>query len=409
MQEPIPAAHTRKDAILPKLLYFGAVPVESSYHGSALLYRLLEDYPGDRLMILECGRNASLPQRRIAGAAYQHFPPGPLISRLGLTRFYRWAALLSTVTQGALTQKVEASLGEFTPEAVLTVAHEYAWLAAARFARERQLPLHLIVHDDWPTFTPFPSMLQPWAAEKFAAVYRRAASRLCVSPYMMERYQHTCGTPGTVLLPSRAKNSTAFSTPPARLTQQNAPLTGLFGGSLTSPSYIRTVGTLARVMQPAGGRILIYGPTPMSQAAAMGVHEPNLEWRGLVPPEEMIRIAREEADFLFVPMSFDPSDLETMEINFPSKLADYTAIGLPLLIAGPPSTSAVRWAGDNPGVAEVVTDNSAESMGRAVARLADSSHRMSLASAAIEAGMRQFSHQAAAKVFLDHVTIVSKR
>jgi hypothetical protein len=398
-----------KKRMLPKLLYFGDVPVESSYHGSALLYRLLEDYPHDRLTILECARMASLPERRLARVSYQHLPPAHLVSRLQYSRVHRWAGMFSILTQGRLAHQTKSRLGGFHPDAILTVAHEYAWLAAARFAREHQLPLHLIVHDDWPTFTPLPEVVRPWAAKKFASVYRQAASRLCVSPYMEERYRRTCGVPGRVLLPCRAKNSTWYQQPPGRLGQRGGSLTGLFGGSLTSPSYIRTLGVLARALQPNGGRVLIYGPTSEAQAAAVGVHEPNLEWRGLVPHEELIQTARQEADFLFVPMSFEPFDLKTMEVNFPSKLADYTAMGLPLLIAGPPSTSAVRWASDNSGVAEVIEDDTLESMTRAVTRLADPDHRRNLAAAAIEAGARQFSHQAATMVFLDEITAASQR
>ena len=40
---------------LPRLLYLGDVPVEASYHGSALLYRLLQAYPAERLTIIEAG------------------------------------------------------------------------------------------------------------------------------------------------------------------------------------------------------------------------------------------------------------------------------------------------------------------------------------------------------------------
>ena len=56
---------------LPRLLYIGDVPVEASYHGSALLYRLLEDYPKERLKIVEAGVQLSRPERRLAGVAYE--------------------------------------------------------------------------------------------------------------------------------------------------------------------------------------------------------------------------------------------------------------------------------------------------------------------------------------------------
>ena len=39
--------------MLPRLLYVGDVPVEASYHGSALLHRLLVNYPPDRLSVIE--------------------------------------------------------------------------------------------------------------------------------------------------------------------------------------------------------------------------------------------------------------------------------------------------------------------------------------------------------------------
>jgi hypothetical protein len=63
-------------------------------------------------------------------------------------------------------------------------------------------------------------------------------------------------------------------------------------------------------------------------------------------------------------MSFNAVDRANMEISFPSKLTDYTAVGLPLLIYGPHYCSAVQWARENPGVAEVVTADNAETLER---------------------------------------------
>src|SRR5690349_7624428 len=40
-------------ADLPRLVYIGDVPIESTYHGSILLYRLFEAYPADKLLIIE--------------------------------------------------------------------------------------------------------------------------------------------------------------------------------------------------------------------------------------------------------------------------------------------------------------------------------------------------------------------
>src|SRR5262245_56378742 len=85
-------------AELPHLLYLGDVPVEASYHGLALLYRLLQTYPADKLGIVEAGIHMSLPERRLASVRYQHarLP----LSRLQTTRFAPWyaAACLRSAT-----------------------------------------------------------------------------------------------------------------------------------------------------------------------------------------------------------------------------------------------------------------------------------------------------------------------
>ena len=109
---------------------------------------------------------------------------------------------------------------------------------------------------------------------------------------------------------------------------------------------------------------------------------------------------REEADALFVPMSFAPEDRANMTLAFPSKLADCTAVGLPLLVYGPAYCSAVTWARENEGVAEVVDTNEGLELSAAVARLAaDPSRRLAFAKRALEAGRQYFAHDAVQQVF----------
>ena len=95
-----------------------------------------------------------------------------------------------------------------------------------------------------------------------------------------------------------------------------------------------------------------------------------------------------------------------MELSFPSKLTDYTAAGVPLLIWGPPYCSAVRWAREHEGVAEVVDDAEGEGLQPAIARICESaSHRRRLASRAIEVGEMLFGHAAARRIFCDALAI----
>jgi hypothetical protein len=111
---------------------------------------------------------------------------------------------------------------------------------------------------------------------------------------------------------------------------------------------------------------------------------------------QLITRLRADVDALFVPMSFAHRDRSNMELGFPSKLVDYTAAGVPLLIMGPSSCSAVRWAHENPGVAEIVDRDDQSLLRRAIQRLSDDpEHRMNLAVQAMSARTRFFTYAAA--------------
>jgi hypothetical protein len=97
-------------------------------------------------------------------------------------------------------------------------------------------------------------------------------------------------------------------------------------------------------------------------------------------------------------MSFEPRDCVNMQMAFPSKLADCTAVGLPLLIYGPYYCSAVAWARENSGVAEVV--DTEDALAPAVNHLAnDADLRVALATRALEVGREYFSHERVQQVF----------
>jgi hypothetical protein len=111
-------------------------------------------------------------------------------------------------------------------------------------------------------------------------------------------------------------------------------------------------------------------------------------------------VLRDEADALFVPMSFASEDRTNMELAFPSKLADCTAAGLPLIIYGPPYCSAVAWARENKELAEVVDTDKSTDLAQAVARLAtDPARRLALAKRALRVGRQYFAHDAVQQVF----------
>jgi glycosyltransferase involved in cell wall biosynthesis len=371
---------------LPRLLYLSDLPVEATLHGSALVYRLFQTFPSDRLRIVE-GYRTACAEKRLPGVAYGSVRIGA--DRLLYTRCQRaYSRWLSLVANGR-ARRVPAVLGEFEPEAVVTVTVGYLWRTAAEFARRRNLPLHLILHDDWGV-----------DHRLLRSVYRQARSRLCVSPYMAAEYERRFGAKAEVLYPSRAVDTETFDAPPAHLAETGRGLTFAYAGSINTPGYSRLLRILAEQLAPHGGRLLIFGPLQAERAAAAGLVGPNIQLAGMLKSTELVHRLRAEADVLFVPMSFADKDRDNMALSFPSKLTDCTAVGIPLLICGPEYCSAVRWARENPSVAEIVTRDDAAALSLAVERLVnDPARRVALGENALRLGKRYFSHAAAWEVF----------
>lgn len=369
--------------LFPSLVYVGDVPVEASYHGSALLHRLLSGYPAEKLTIIETATE-SQQQRRLPKVNYISHRIGK--QRWLNTRLHPYAVAWFTRAAPGVAPQIAQSLNGFDCEGVLTVAHGFGWLAAAEIANQRRVPLHLIIHDDWPRVADVAPRFRNWLDDRFAQVYRQARSRLCVSAGMRRFYEERYGADASVLYPSRAADFSDFDKPPAQLGSNDKRFTIAFAGTINSNGYIDALRAVQKALKPVNGRLLIYGPrTPDI------LNAPNTEICGLLTAPELLNRLRAEAHALFVPMSFAAADRSNMEMAFPSKLADYTATGVTLLIYGPSYCSAVAWARENDGVAEVVEAEA--DLAAAIARLANNpDHRLSLGKRALDTGRKYFSH-----------------
>ena len=384
-----------KESSSPRLLYVGDVPVEASYHGSAFLYRLLSNYPVNRLMILETAA-PSQPNRRLRQVKYTTHPIGK--QRWLNTRFHPYLVAWFTRAGKHAGPKISRQINGFEFEAVFTVAHGFGWVAAAEIAKQRRVPLHFAVGDDWPRATDIAPRFRKWIDEQFGKIYSQAHSRMCASPAMSRFYEERYGAPATVIYPCRAAGAAEFEKPPARIGRNDTQFTIAFAGTINSQGYIQALQALQHALKPVAGRLLIFGPLTIDVAGQIGLNDANTKICGLLSAGQLSARLREEADALFVPMSFADRDCSNMKLAFPSKLADYTATGLPLLIYGPAYCSAVNWARDNPGVAEVVESESG--LSGAVASLAQHpEHRLTLGTRALEVGCQYFSHAGVQQIF----------
>jgi glycosyltransferase involved in cell wall biosynthesis len=350
----------------PKLLYIGDVSVSNTVAGEILLYRLLQTYPPERLQIVEGNTVTvmSILETRLSNVVYQTLPVGNF--RLLHSRFVRIYSAFVHLTAHRHRLQLKKLVEDFKPEAILTVLHGFSWLTAAVVAKKCKLPLHLITHDDWPHVNLMPKIFQSHLDKDFGKVYRQAVKRYCVSPYMEEIYRQRYGVEGTVLYPSRGFYAPEFKAPPQRIKEASGKMTVAYAGSLHLRGYITSLIKLADFLEPFGGQLIIHSNINKEDAQKLGLHKPNVSVKSLIPSERMVEKLREEADVLYVPMTFEERFRAHMQTSFPSKLAEYTATGLPILIWGPSYCSAVRWAKENLGIAEIVDNPDVQALRPAV-------------------------------------------
>jgi len=376
---------------LPRLLYVADVPVEASQHGSALMFRALESYPADRLRIVETGV-ASKPERRLPGVAYAAMPIGR--RRWLDSRAHGIYSVWLTHSAADRAQRVIVALADFEADAVVTVGHGFGWLTAAAIAKRLKVPLHFIVHDDWPRLSAIPGVLRGWLDWKFGRTYRAAATRLCVSPFMAEDYVRRYRATAAVMYPSRSKDCPVFPAKAPRPMPDGDIVIG-YGGNSSAP-LVECLRRLAAALPGTRARLEVFGPFDEEAKRLLLAESPAISFRGFVPFQEMIRGLRDVADVLFVPMSFAEAERDNMTVSFPSKLADYTATGLPLLIYGPSYSSAARWARRYDDVAEIVDREDATALRESIERLVVNPERLAgLAERAVTVGRECFDAEQA--------------
>jgi hypothetical protein len=226
------------------------------------------------------------------------------------------------------------------------------------------------------------------------AVYRQAASRLCVSPGMEESCRRWYGAAGSVLYPCCGEDS-----PSARVRVRptpGGPPVVAFCGQIHQDGTTDLLRQLAGVLAGMGGRLDLYTLVPAAHLAACGLAPPTVRVEGFLPAAELGERVGRTAHALFLPASFQPRERDDVATLFPSKLADYTAIGLPVLVWGPSYSSAARWATENPGAALLFTDADPAPVGDALVRLTgDPAGAARLATSAVEAGRHYFEPAAA--------------
>lgn len=385
---------------LPRLLLLsGAIP-ETRFAGSLLLYRLLHQYPPDRLCAVG---PAPHPGSELLACRYEYLTPARS-ARLNLTRFAELKRSLEALhLAGRISMpRIERAVGDFDADVVVSVMERRDYVDAAhRYCEKHNLPLILIVHDRLESFElVYPAFRAAQIAAN-ARTYRFAAARLCVSAEMVDSLEQAYGARGTVMYPNRSDELTPRQASESEVLKAPPLLTLGYAGSLAY-GYGDRIREWMPALAASQVRLRIYSHDPMGQSI------PGVEHLGGFPAAEVWERVKRECDVVWLPYSNHKHFQPLYRTHFPSKLTEYMALGMPVLITGPAHATGVKWGVRHPGSAITVADATVEDAVRATGRLRTDANLRTAIAVDSRASDTEFDPQAIRQLFIDVARSVSK-
>ncbi len=373
----------------PRVLLLSDEGPQTSSAGGIQLFRLLQAYPPASLLAVS--RSDPGESQRLACRYRALSTPW---RRFEQSRFNRWKRSLRAfgcvppVPLGRVTRLLDG----FDPELVVCVMqHACYYDAAWRFARLRCLPLVVIVHDVNEQFEPVLPFAVGAMRRLDGAFYRYASRRLCISPEMEGFCRELYGAPGDVLYPIRGGDLSPRPVGEARILKRALHLTVGFVGNLNY-GYGDELLRLLPEFRASGTRLVLFSNPPGASCAALLSARDIVDFRGFAPAAEAWSAVKAECDAVILPYPNPAGKLERLyRFHFPSKLPEYLALGMPVIVTGPQYATGVAWALRNPGSSMVWTGTEPGEFGRQLVKLRDDAERrLLLAEGGLKAGAVAF-------------------
>ena len=324
-----------------RVLVLSEVIPHSVSAGNIQLLRLFADYPADKLFVI----GPPVPEvAKKLSCRYEALIPR--FSRLNTSRLNKWkrSARAVGLLPAVSPARIRRLLQGFQPELVVSLMENSdLYEAAEKFCRAEKLSLYLIVHDTNEDFERVFSWARARQFAKDRKIYRFARERFCISPEMAEFNEQRFGVPGKVLYPIPDQEIRARPLEWSKELRQPPHLTIGYAGSMAY-GYSEMMLKSLPILEKAGARLEICSPKPSGKVACL-LTSPIVKWHGYLPSREALQRLQERCDVLWLPYLDPAGENERLyRTHFPSKLFDYLATGMPILVSGPAEATGVKWA-----------------------------------------------------------------
>jgi hypothetical protein len=321
---------------MPHLLYIGQTPAEGTGSPVIILRHLqrLQAAGWKISVVAEAGQDTSacvregwtlhaLPLRRFW---WPPFRPDIDVSRAWRTRL--------------LANEVRRLTAEDPPDAVLgyVAAHDdFSAEIAARFARRSGKLLTLLVHDDAAAFSTDPRA-QARVRQRQTSILQYAHRCWFVSPELANAFAGLPASAQRVLPPIPASPSHSGSWRAEFAAQPR-----IYYAGFVWPAQFPLLAKIARTLTEAGTHLVLL--TRQTPALEEFLRTTPITHIAPFPSNaEALRHLAQEAAGVIVSYTETVEEMPWIATSFPSKLVEYSQLGLPCAIVAPADSAVGRWA-----------------------------------------------------------------
>lgn len=234
----------------------------------------------------------------------------------------------------------EQILGKERPSAILTVLWDIYPLLAMRLSKRWKVPLSVIIHDQpelWAKSETEHHLLQ----RRSVSILNQAERIWPVSRELGEVYKLNETQKIKVLSPIPEKIYRSFVE--WKIHFKTHPVVA-HAGSL-HPFQLPNLQSLAAALQKVNGTLLLITPGDNPVLAKLREVYPNVKHQEpFAQNRDVIKFLSDNASCILVSYSFGISEQPWAVTSFPSKLVEFSHLGLPILILAPSSTAISNWA-----------------------------------------------------------------
>jgi hypothetical protein len=351
--------------------------------GSMQLFRALHNWPSEQLVVMGPPPD---PQATLLACPYHTLVPPAY--RLSCTRFREWTIGANAWVQG-WTPGINADvrrLGNWRPDLVVTVMDKLSYYKHAwALARRLRAGLVTITMDDPQVFETTRPVFQPAYDRLLKRIYQDAVLSLGVSQEMVDDLGSRFGKPSKLL--QFGPHTRPVPRDPSLALNLRSPGKFIIGytGAL-GLGYGDGFASIIPVLEQAGVTVHFYG-----RENHPVLNHPCIVHRGFHSVEKLWPLVQDECDALVLPYSFGADWMKVYRTHFPTKLSEYCWSGLPMILIGPETGTAIRWGYRHPDAAVTVDRPEAARLLPLLRQLAaDGPLRVNLAAAALKTARQEF-------------------